>query len=298
MGTKKSNIPIGFDQLYYAVMTDEINETYDPPVRLPGAISLSLAPNIDDAKLPADDVVYEATKNITFYDVEMGIAELDTADRAAILGHAIDSTGGLAIKTTDIAPYVALLYRRRMANGKYRYAIIYKIRFAPSDEDIETKGESITYQTPVLTGTALQLESNALSQFSVTEGDPGVETSFLSSFFDSVYKPDADTTAPTITSTVPAADATGVAVTSDVTITFSKALRATTINDANFMLLDDTLSPVAVTITVDADNKVVTLDPASDLTATTTYSIIVTTGVKDLAGNALAATSVTTFTTA
>lgn len=46
--------------------------------------------------------------------------------------------------------------------------------------------------------------------------------------------------------------------------------------------------PVSAKVSYDAATKTVTLDPSSDLSANTNYLAIVTTGVRDEAGNALA----------
>ena len=49
--------------------------------------------------------------------------------------------------------------------------------------------------------------------------------------------------------------------------------------------------------TLSADKKTVTLDPTNNLANSTEYTATVTTGVKDLAGNALASNQSWTFTT-
>ena len=110
----------------------------------------------------------------------------------------------------------------------------------------------------------------------------------------------ADTTAPTVTATSPAAGATGVAVTANVTGTFSEAMNASSITSSTFTLqTGSTAVPAAVTY--DSTAKVATLNPNADLAAGTTYTATIkggTSGVKDAAGNALAADKTWTFTTA
>jgi hypothetical protein len=54
----------------------------------------------------------------------------------------------------------------------------------------------------------------------------------------------------------------------------------------------------ACNISVDTDRKIVTMDPTTNMEAATGYIAIVTTNVKDLAGNALEAASIINFTTA
>lgn len=190
MGTKKKNIPVGFDKLYYAVMTDEETETYETPVPLPGARTLNLSPSVESEDLEGDDMIYHTEDALNFYDVELNVAELDTTDQAAILGKKIDSAGGLIDSTYDSAPYVALLYRRRMANKKYRYTVIYKVKFAPSEENAETRGATPAFQTPTISGKAIPLASNGDFRRSYTEGDTGVTATFLQTFFDDVPMPE------------------------------------------------------------------------------------------------------------
>lgn len=107
-----------------------------------------------------------------------------------------------------------------------------------------------------------------------------------------------DSTPPTISSVSPTDGAAAVAVGSDIVWTFSEAIQDASVNSSNFILMkasDGTT--VAGTLSIDSTKKIVTLNPTVDLTAATPY-IAVATGVKDLAGNVMAAASITNFTTA
>jgi hypothetical protein len=104
-----------------------------------------------------------------------------------------------------------------------------------------------------------------------------------------------DTTAPTVTATSPAS---GAAVTTNVTGTFSEAMTSSTVNTSTFTLAS---AAGAVTGTVSYSGSVATLNPTSDLAASTTYTATIkggASGVKDAAGNAMAADKTWTFTTA
>jgi hypothetical protein len=104
-----------------------------------------------------------------------------------------------------------------------------------------------------------------------------------------------DTTAPTVSSTIPADTATGVAINRNITATFSEAMDAATITTTTFTVTAP--GPVPVLGIVTYAGTVATFDPTSDLAASTTYTATVTTGVKDLAGNPLAVTKTWSFTT-
>jgi len=104
-----------------------------------------------------------------------------------------------------------------------------------------------------------------------------------------------DVVAPTVDLTSPADLATNIAITADVTATFSEAMDSATVVAANFTVSQGA-TPVAGTVSYADD--VATFNPTSDLAAGTEYTATVLTGVKDVAGNALAAAKVWTFTTA
>ncbi len=109
-----------------------------------------------------------------------------------------------------------------------------------------------------------------------------------------------DATAPTVTSTVPLAGASGVATTSSVTATFSEPMNAATISGSTFTLTPSGGSSVAAAITYDGPTRTARLTPSVSLAANTTYTALIVgpAGVRDVAGNAMATNHSWTFTTA
>jgi len=99
---------------------------------------------------------------------------------------------------------------------------------------------------------------------------------------------------PTVSSTIPANLATGVAINSTVTATFSEAMGSLTVTTATFTLKQGT-TPVLGAVTY--AGVTATFTPSSNLAASTVYTATITTGAKDLAGNALASNKVWSFTT-
>jgi len=103
-----------------------------------------------------------------------------------------------------------------------------------------------------------------------------------------------DDTPPTVISTVPVNLATDVAFNTKPTATFSEAMDPLTITPASFTIMQGTLS-VAGSVTY--VGIVATFKPLVNLEANTTYTATITTGVEDVAGNAMASNYVWTFTT-
>lgn len=107
-----------------------------------------------------------------------------------------------------------------------------------------------------------------------------------------------DNVPPTVTAVSPANNATNVAVNSPVNITFSEAMDLTTMNTTNITVKNTTTSAaVAGTVTYNTTTNVATFTPNVPLANGTGYTVTVTTGVKDLAGNAMASQFTSTFTT-
>ena len=103
-----------------------------------------------------------------------------------------------------------------------------------------------------------------------------------------------DTTAPTVFSTVPANTATGVAINQTINAAFSEAMDPASISTATFTLQQGT-TPIAGVVSY--AGVTATFTPGVSLTPSTTYTATITTGAKDLAGNALVTTYSWSFTT-
>jgi hypothetical protein len=108
----------------------------------------------------------------------------------------------------------------------------------------------------------------------------------------------ADTTPPTISSVSPANGATAVAkaITTPVVVTFDGPVRTEDITDKTVQVFASAGTIKAGTLVVSAAG-VVTFTPTTAWAASTAYTVVVVRGIRDVAGNALAATQVTTFTT-
>ena len=101
-----------------------------------------------------------------------------------------------------------------------------------------------------------------------------------------------DTVHPTITTTSPADGATNVPTNATVKVTFSEAMDATTITASAFFV-----DGVTGVVSYDAPTHVATFTPGATLAGSTLYVAHVTTGVRDIAQNAMSAARAFSFTT-
>ncbi len=101
-------------------------------------------------------------------------------------------------------------------------------------------------------------------------------------------------TVPTVTSTDPSPNETGVIINKIITANFSKAMDPSTINVLTF-LLKQGVNPIAGVVTYSGTTA--TFTPSANFSANTVYTATITTGAKDPTGNSLAADYTWSFTT-
>jgi hypothetical protein len=109
------------------------------------------------------------------------------------------------------------------------------------------------------------------------------------------------TTPPTVTSVSPASNASNVSLTSNVLATFNEPISTTTINASTFALRDASGNVLPATVTYDPASYTATLDPSAPLTYTARYTATLiggASGIKDMAGDAMAGNYVWAFTAA
>jgi LmbE family N-acetylglucosaminyl deacetylase len=107
-----------------------------------------------------------------------------------------------------------------------------------------------------------------------------------------------DTTPPVVASVTPANGAANVSLGTSVSATFSESISAASVTGTSFAIRDG--SGTLVPATVSSSGPTATLQPSSSLQPSTTYTATLlsgSSGIKDLAGNALASTFTWTFTT-
>jgi hypothetical protein len=149
--------------------------------------------------------------------------------------------------------------------------------------------------TSVMKGNVLALASITLTTGATLEGRALARTGAVSMDSNIIgLGIPADTTAPTVSSTVPASAATDVAISGPIAAVFSEAMDPLTLSTTSFTLKQGT-TPVAGAVSY--SGVTATFTPAGNLAPLTTYAATITTGAKDLAGNALATDFGWSFTT-
>ena len=187
---------IGLDRLYYAKITEDESgeETYAAPVPLAKAISADMSVELAEAILYADDGAAEIVKEFKNGTLSLGIDDIGVSAASDLTGATIDDNHVLISTSEDGGTPVAVGFRAKKANGKYRYYWLYKVKFGIPATNLATKGDSITFSTPTIEGTIMRrnkLDAKRRHPWKaeVTEGDADVAADTITNWYKTVYEP-------------------------------------------------------------------------------------------------------------
>lgn len=191
---------IGLDKLYYAKITEAENgdETYGTPIQLAKAISADLSVELAEATLYADDGTAEVAKEFKSGTLSLGIDDIGNVAASDLTGATIDKNNVIVSASEDNGSPVAIGFRAKKANGKYRYFWLYRVVFGIPATNLATKGDSITFSTPTIEGTVLRRNKADTRgkhpwKAEVTEGD-SKSTTTITNWYKEVYEPTYSTT--------------------------------------------------------------------------------------------------------
>ena len=187
---------IGLDRLFYAPITEDDTgeETYGTPQMLAKAIKADLSIELSEAILYADDAASEVVKDFKSGKLTLGMDDIGRAAVQELTGAVTDNNGVLISSSEDIGAPVAVGFRALKSNGRYRYFWLYRVKFGIPSANLQTKGDSISFQTPSIEGMVMRRNKPDGAarhpwKAEVTEGDPGVAASVISNWYADVYEP-------------------------------------------------------------------------------------------------------------
>jgi len=187
---------IGLDKLFYAKITEDENgnETYGSPVQLAKAMTADLSVELAEATLYADDGAAEIVKEFKSGTLSLGVDDLGAIVASDLTGSTIDANGVVIATAEDGGEPVAIGFRAKKSNGRYKYFWLYRVKFGIPATALATKGDSITFSTPTIEGTIMRRNKpDGLGKHpwkaEATEGDAAVTTETISNWYETVYEP-------------------------------------------------------------------------------------------------------------
>ena len=151
MPSTPNKIKYGLKNVYYAVATiaDDGSATYGNPVRIPGAVNLSLEPQGDRDPFYADDVEYFVSISNTGYEGDLEIALVPESFEKDVLKAIEDTKKVLFEEVSPEIVHFALLFQFAADKKNIRHCFYNCTAMRPTVEG-ETKGENIEPKTETL----------------------------------------------------------------------------------------------------------------------------------------------------
>lgn len=186
---------IGLDKLYYAPITENDlgEETYGTPKVLAKAMTADLSVELNEATLYADDGASEVVKEFKAGTLSLGIDDIGASVASDLTGSTIDTNGVVISASEDGGDPVAVGFRAKKSNGKYRYYWLYRVKFGIPATNLATKGDSITFSTPTIEGTIMRRnKEDAFGKHpwkaEVTEGAEGVDQEVIDGWYEDLME--------------------------------------------------------------------------------------------------------------
>ncbi len=185
---------IGLKELTYAKLKndDETGVSYDAVKKIIGAINASIKPKSSSETLYADDGAADTVSALGETEVEFEVKDIPLAIQADLLGHTVKN-GVLIKNASDIAPYVAIGFKALKSNGKYRFMWLLKGRFELLEENYETKGDKVNFQTPKIKGSFIKVDATGDWQYTGDEDETDFKPETGANWFKDVFNPNATT---------------------------------------------------------------------------------------------------------
>ena len=135
----------------------------------------------------------EVIKDFKSGKLTLGVDDIGVTAAQDLTGAVTDDNGVLISASENAGAPVAVGFRAMKPDVRYRYFWLYKVKFGIPATNLQTKGDSITFQTPTIEGTVMR--RNKLDAFGkhpwkaeVTEGGAGVPASVIDGWFGEVYE--------------------------------------------------------------------------------------------------------------
>lgn len=196
----KNKVKFGLNQVHYAKITsfdEDGMPVYANPVRIPGAVSLSIDANGENENFYADDSVYYVINNNSGYEGDLEVALLPLDFTCDILGERIDANGVLTERNTDEVSQFALMFEFSGDKHKIRHVLYCCTASRPATEG-QTNEDSKEVKTETLSLTASALPTGLVKAKTCESTD---ETTY-NNWYKMPYNPDtSEKKAATITKT-------------------------------------------------------------------------------------------------
>ena len=186
MGKQSNKVKFGLKNCHYAKATfgEDGSVSYAKPVRIPGAVSLSMDANGDIEPFYADNIAYYVVNNNSGYEGDLELALLSLEFRKDVLGEILDQKGVLVEKNDAELKQFALLFEFDGDVNHIRH-VLYCCTASRTAVEGETNTDTKTPKTETCSFTAAALDNGLVKCRTCEETDSEV----YANWYKAVYVP-------------------------------------------------------------------------------------------------------------
>ena len=190
MSKKKNKVRFGLKNCHYAKATfdEDGNVTYAKPVRLPGAVSLSLSPEGDTTPFYADNIVYYTAIANNGYSGDLELAKIPDSFLTDCLGYAAD-TNNVLYEDAGASPVNFALLFQFEGDAHAKRSVLYNCVAVRPEVSGQTKAEGIEPQTETISITATTIHVSGLDKDVVKASCTPTESAQYTGWNTAVYQP-------------------------------------------------------------------------------------------------------------
>lgn len=166
MSKTAKKITTGVEKAYYAILTaDGETPTYKAAKYLPGLREISIVVKGEQAKIYAENRLYDSENSLEEIEVTLDFASIDTEDYVVLFGKKLAESGGIIESNNDQPPYIALMIEKTLSGGIKEYLTLYKGKLSTPEDKAKTKEGKTEYQTVSIPGLFMPLENGMWKHF-------------------------------------------------------------------------------------------------------------------------------------
>lgn len=172
-----NKIKYGLKNVHYAVITEgeDGSITYGTPVKIPGAVSMSLSPRGDRTEFYADDQLYYTESTNDGYEGDLEFALIPDDFKKDVLGYKEDANGVLFEDANATPKNFALLFEFSGDKNAVRH-ILYNVNTSRPNMESSTKTNTKEPATETISIVASPAPDTGMVKAKVESGSAQYET--------------------------------------------------------------------------------------------------------------------------
>lgn len=183
----ENKVVFGLRNAHYSVITEgeDGTYTYGTPVKLPGAVEISLEPRGETSDFYADDVLYYTTVSNQGYETSLTVANITDTFRTDVLGETLEGTDSVLTENSFANPNKIAFMFEFDGDTKSTRHVLYNCTVTRPGMSSATKTEAAEPQTQELTLIAAPRPNDGVVKRSTTANTPDpVYTGWYATVYD------------------------------------------------------------------------------------------------------------------